>query len=519
MENKRHEVEASTPFSESLIWQLNRDYYTQEGPKAWRDGTVPHHLTSSSGVGKTYAELIFAFLKDLANKGQKEKVYILELGAGHGRLAFHTIKHLERLTKQVGLDLPPYCYVLSDIVEQNLDFFRNHLQFQTYYEQGLLDLAYFDGIASTSIELRYSGDSISPKSLAQPLLVIANYFFDSIPNDLFYIKDKTISTCSITLETDDDPGYMDKATLIKSIETTYQNHPLETPPYEEAILNDILTEYQEMVFDTYIFFPHMGLRCLHNLQQLSQKGLMLISMDKGYHEIHDLENNKEPEMIAHGSLSFWVNYHALGAYCEKQNGKALFPSFSTFYLQLGCLMFLEESETYIETKVAYQRFVNDFGPDDFNGLKKLAYNHISRITLLELIGLLRLSAYDSTFFINVLPRLKQVSRQVTFNERKRLAQTMHQTWDMYFTLHESSDLAFEIGGMLYGFGFYEDALKYFQYSVDEFGEKADIFYNRALCFYHLRKDDLFLQTLKEAKAAFPDYENFKHLDRLDLGAA
>ncbi|MFK7906891.1 MAG: hypothetical protein AB8B69_17290, partial [Chitinophagales bacterium] len=124
MEKKRYEIEGEKPFSESLIWQLNRDYYDQEGVNAWSSGVVPHHLTSNSMVGKTYAELIFGFLKDLASKGQtEEKVYIVELGAGHGRLAFHVLKHLEKLTKQVGLNLPPYCYVLSDIVEDNLAFF------------------------------------------------------------------------------------------------------------------------------------------------------------------------------------------------------------------------------------------------------------------------------------------------------------------------------------------------------------------------------------------------------------
>ncbi|MEM6831354.1 MAG: tetratricopeptide repeat protein, partial [Bacteroidota bacterium] len=62
--------------------------------------------------------MVFAFLKDLANQGQnQETVYLLELGAGHGRFAFHFLKHLDRLMEQKNLDLAPICYVLSDMVE------------------------------------------------------------------------------------------------------------------------------------------------------------------------------------------------------------------------------------------------------------------------------------------------------------------------------------------------------------------------------------------------------------------
>lgn len=519
MVKKKYIIEAEKPFSDSLIWQLNRKFYDGKGIDAWRQDRVPHHLTSNSMVGKTYAELILAFLKDLAAKRQiLEKVYIVELGAGHGRLAFHILTHLQGLIAQEGQKLPPYCYVLTDVVENNLHFFQSHPQFQSYFKQGLLDLAYFDALQSDKVCLRHSGINILPDSLHQPLLVIANYFFDSIPNDLFYFKERKIFACSLALETDKDPVGMDEETLLQEVNLIYHTSPVETPFYEDEILNDILEDYRELVSDTYLFFPHRGLQCLHKLGRLSKQGFMVLSMDKGFHEIHDLENLKEPEMIIHGSISFWVNYHAFGAYCKKHGGTALFPLYSTFYLELACLLFLNDSESYTETPAAYQRFVDDFGPDDFNGLKRFTYKHMVNMSLLDLIGMLRLSAYDSTFFINLLPRLKQVSHQITFNQRKRLAQTMHQTWNRYFTLNEPYDLAFEIGGMLYQLGFYQDALSYFQYSIDLYGHTADVFYNRALCYYQLREDVLFLRTVKEAKASFPAYERFGHLDRLDLAA-
>lgn len=520
MGNTQYKVEAQTPFSESLIWQLNRDYYASKGIEAWRSGEVPHNLTSSSMLGKTYAALILAFLKDIANKGQlQETVYILELGAGHGRLAFHILKHLAQLKEQEAMELPPYCYVLSDIVEEDLLFFQEHPQFKTYFDKKLLDVAYFDALGGKELHLRYAEKTIQSNDLNQPLLVLANYFFDTIPKDLFHIKDQVISACSLALNASIDPKGAAAADLLSQLTLTYSLLAMDTPFYKKSILNEILEEYRNTLSNTYLFFPQKGLQCLQNLQALSTKGMMIISMDKGTHEIHNLDNKKQPELVTHGSFSFLVNFHALGSFCTKQGGVVHFPASSSNAIELGCLLFLPEAESYTETAIAYQKNINDYGPNDFNTLKVFSYKNVANINLDEILGLLRLGAYDSTLFSNFLPRIKQLTQRITFNQRTNLVATMHATWDMYFTLNESKDLAFEIGGLLYQLGLFSPALAYFQYSIDAYGHTADGYYNRALCYYQLRQDKQFREVVKEANALFPNYKQLAHLDKLDLGAA
>lgn len=118
-----HQLESQQPFSQSLIWQLQRDYFHQVGIDAWRSGEVPHYITSNPVVGKTYAELVLALLRDLSVKGQREAtVYLLELGAGHGRLCYHFFKHFEKYYEHSAIVLPPFCYILSDFTESNLEF-------------------------------------------------------------------------------------------------------------------------------------------------------------------------------------------------------------------------------------------------------------------------------------------------------------------------------------------------------------------------------------------------------------
>ena len=510
-------IESNQPFSESHIWQLNRDFYHERGILAWSDNIVPHHMTSNSKVGKTYAELIFGFLKDVATKKESESiVYILEMGAGHGRLAFHILNHLEKLLVNTAAKTAKYCYILSDIVEDNLAFFDNHPQLQDYLQKGLLDTAYFNASESQEIVLRKSKKTINPGALKQPILAIANYFFDSIANDLFYIEDQIISNCSVSIQSKEDPKNTTAEEQIKSMEISYQKEEQSTPFYKNPVLNDLLERYRSLLKKSYLFFPEKAIKCIQNLRNFSQQGLILLTMDKGFHEARDIMNKSEPDIVTHGSFSFWVNYHAFNLYCEHQGGKALFPSFSNFHLEIGCLLFLPESDTYTETHAAYEQFVNDFGPDDFNSIKRMAYFNMAQLKLTELIALYRLSAYDATFFIKLLPRLKQVLKTISFNERKRIAQTFHCIWELYFNINEPLDLAYELGGLFYDLGFYPEALTHFQYSVDSFGTKADIFYNQALCYYQLKEDALFYEVLKTGKVTFPEYLRFSELEQLDI---
>lgn len=511
------EIESEQLFSKSRIWQLNRDFYQSRGVSAFSEGIVPHHLTSNALVGKTYAELIFGFLKDLAFKEKtKEIVYILELGAGHGRLAFHILTHLEKLIQGSDLTLPPFCYVLSDIVEKNLSFFRAHPQFQEFFQKGILDLCYFDALKSQDLDLQYAQKSIHPKDLKQPIVAIANYFFDSIPQELFHIKDGSIARCSVALGSSCNPDGLKTEELIKNLRLTYSQSPLEIPRYENAVINEIFEDYKKLVTETYVFFPENGMQCMENLKSLSSEGLLLLSLDKGFHELRDLENRKQPSFVTHGSFSFWVNYHALGAFCEKQGGKALFPSLSTFHLELGALVFLKDPESYKHSAEAYQKFVDDFGPDDFNSFKHLSYSIIDKLGVKELIALFRLSGYDSTYFIRLFPRLKQLLKSITHEERIRISETMHQVWSRYFSIGEEYDLAYEIGGVFYDMGFYKEALGYFQSSDNLHGHKADTYYNIALTHYQLRQDKLFFETIAIGKKAFPDFALLKELEGLDV---
>lgn len=520
MKQDYRQIEANTPFEESIIWQINRSYYEEAGLSAWSNGVVPHNLTSNASVGKTYAALILGFLKDItAKECSNEVVYIIELGSGHGRLAYHILRQLDKMIALEKMKLPNYCYVLTDIVESNLSFFEQHPQLQGYFDSGRLDVAYFDGVQSQELPLRKKGFIIKHHSLNTPIIAIANYFFDSLPNQLYAIKEGKAHASGLTIDSFELEGEVSNAVLLKNLKTTIH---VSTDAYvneESPFITDLLNEYCSALKESYVLIPRLAMQCIDTLRGLSKQGLMLISMDKGYADIKDLEARPIPEIIRHGSFSLYVNFHALEKYCYSTGGKTIFSSFSDYSMQLGCFLFVNNAEDYTATKEAYEHYINDFGPDDYNGIKKMVYRLVKQLSLRELITVIRLGYYDSTLFLKLLPFVRLQLKTLNNVDRRRLSQTLTKVNQNFFDINETPNVSFEIAGLFYDLAYYQESLDIYNKQIDHFGQTADVYYNKALCYYQLRMDKEFSAIVIEAKKAYPAFDKYVHLDKLDLGAA
>lgn len=508
-----HLIEEHQRFSQSLIWQLQRDYFSQAGIDAWRSGEVPHYITSNPVVGKTYAELVLAFLRDLSLRGQRdETVYLLELGAGHGRLCYHFFKQFEKYYEQSAIELPPFCYVLSDFTEANVTFWRDHPRLQPYLGKGWLDFALFDVEHSSELALQSTGVTLQAQALSQPLIVIANYFLDTIPQDLFLIEDRQIAHGLLSLATESDPAEFDVAELIEALRLEYSYEEASAPIYpDEPVFDEILETYREELERTHLLFPHLGLRCLERLRRLSRQGLLLLSADKGEHHLFNLDHRAAPELATHGSFSLTVNYHAFAQYCNGQGGLALLPRHQQTHLDLGCLIFLAEGSTYRETLDAYERHVSDYGPDDYFSLKKLIEQHFDTLTYRDIMGVVRLSGYDARIFRQMLPRLLELLATISDNERWNLFLAVPRIWDTYYPLGEPEDFAHDLGVLLLALAFFQEAILYFEKSVMIYGKSAETLHQIAVCHCLLGEFSTAIPIVDELLAHEPENEDLQEL--------
>lgn len=474
-------------FSQSILWDIQQQYYGGTGVNIWRWGEVPHYITNNPTIASGYAEIVFAFLCDqrrlAAGAGQNdEPLYVCELGAGAGRFAYIFLKQLTRLCEQAGLPPTSFRYVLTDFTQRNLDFWRTHPRFQPFLESGVLEMALFDIKKSDRLVLQLSGETITAGSLKRPLAVIANYLLDSVPQDLFYIDGQRCDQCLVSLVVDKEPETLTTAELLGRLRYRYDYQPLAEPPYQETYLRRLLAGYRHKLTDAHLLFPAAALRCLQRLKALSREGMLLLSADKGDHRLESFQGLRPPVLVGHtGCFSLSVNFHALNAYCEQGGGVALFPTSRHNSLEISGLLMVGEADGYVETRRAFQRHAQDFTVDDFYTITTHAGEYIADMSLKDILAYLRLGHHDSYQFSRYSPRLKELAPELDREERQAVGDAIDKVWELYFPLGEESDLAYEAGCLLYEMDDYARALTYFERSIEIYGEHAGTLFNMAAC--------------------------------------
>src|SRR5579872_1351507 len=96
--------------SNSPIWQQQADDYCRFGIESWTRKGVPFQITSNPQIACYYAKIAAEILK-------KESVAFLELGGGSGRFAYFFLALLKER---------PIHYILTDLAEKNVSFWKQH---------------------------------------------------------------------------------------------------------------------------------------------------------------------------------------------------------------------------------------------------------------------------------------------------------------------------------------------------------------------------------------------------------
>ena len=61
-------LEDDVPFSHSLLWELQREYFQAAGVTAWSTHTVPLYVTNNPALARAYAAVVAAWLEDAARR-------------------------------------------------------------------------------------------------------------------------------------------------------------------------------------------------------------------------------------------------------------------------------------------------------------------------------------------------------------------------------------------------------------------------------------------------------------------
>lgn len=413
-----HIIARQQRLSQSVIWEIQRAYFLQNGMAAWQKDEVPHDISSNPFMADAYSQLVLSYLKDCHAANQSattgtfplnydQPIYIIELGAGSGRLAHHFLHHFHPRFMDSAVSHLPYKLIMTDFVPEIIEFWQNHEKFQPWVEAGLLDFALFDVQDLRPLTLTISQQTFTPDQIQNPLILLANYFFDSIPQDSFVIEDGQLHENLLTLTSNQpEPDLTDPA-IWQRLRLAYETRPAPLPYYTAASDNDILNGYTNDLPDTSLSFPSLGLDCLRFWQPFGQGRQLLLASDRGYILPDSLVRKDDPMPNLHGSFSLMVNFHAISEFVTRGGGLALYPDHYQDNLQVAAFLLGTIPQDGMETTQAFADTVVQFGPDDFFALREAVESFYNAMSLTQLLGFLRLSCGDTAVFLDLFPALQK----------------------------------------------------------------------------------------------------------------
>lgn len=497
--SKDHVLEKDKPLSESLLWELQLRAYRQFGLSAWTEKGVPSYLTSHPLTAAAYAKIVVGYLKDCLAQSSSLSIkedapfYLFDLGAGSGRFAYLFLRELLPALKQTFRNRIKICYVLTDVVADNLAFCQKHPYFHSWIEEGLLDFAaYIHSQEEASLELLSSKRRLS--TFENPIILIANYFFDTIPQDAFRIEEGKLQEALISLSVQDRRKIdLKDPEIISHLKCSYRYLPI-SKNRMAAFSSDekfLLNSYQKTSDFLTFSIPTGALQVFKTFGKLSKGRMLLLAADQGACTLSQLQEWKDPAISLHGSFSFAVNYHAVALLFALWGGTLFCPAYpdKTFATVAGVLG--GNKGIYTETQAAFDWYLSDFGPKDYKDLVIAVENQGGKPSLEELFLLLKLGRWDPmnlhAFFQWIRNQLPSASE----NDKGRIASAIHEAWERYFPLSPAEgDFILNLGVLLYELGRIKEALVFFLRARDLAGDLPSIRHNISLCEEKLRNPSI-----------------------------
>ncbi|MCR6650231.1 MAG: hypothetical protein NVV73_01440 [Cellvibrionaceae bacterium] len=384
---------AYTKFADSPLWGLQRQHYKNQGLKPWSQGQVPHYVTSNPFIAKAYAEVALGFWRDLKAKGKTgQPLYIIELGAGCGRFAYHFLLHFfEAFDAIRGAD-DKVCYVMTDFAPGTVAQWQHPIadKLKPFVEQGRLDFALFDAEkgdaengdaekddeeADIQLFLQQQKIALTTNSLALPPVVISNYVFSGLRQDLFFLENERIYEGWLALAPKDgEANTEDPDHPFAGLKLDYQKRRITTLPYADSRWNSLIESFAKRLPPCALLFPAYALNAIARLGKLHGGHLLLLSADRSTHELKELARQQEPDIARHGSFSLPVNYHAIASVIQHQGGScwtsAQNDGLAIFAACWQPKKLAQHTQPWRETELATKQAFRTFSPGDFYRIKQ-----------------------------------------------------------------------------------------------------------------------------------------------------
>jgi tetratricopeptide (TPR) repeat protein len=511
-------LERDVPLSHSLIWRRQREFYAQRGLKAWREDRVPEYITNNPFITEIYARIVAEFLGECMVAGGEQNLSaqrplrILELGSGSGKFSYLFLRQLGGLLPGKNIPLNMVRYVMTDCSENIVADWRSNTYLAEFVAGGILEFAVYQA----GEEGGNSGPGLAAGT--GPLVVIANYVFDSLPQDAFIVtsndgaskdgESQIFEALATTTAASSDSGQA--GGTLSTLRLSYKNVELAPNRFPEPAWNAILEQYRKnLPAGATFLFPTQALKTLQELARLGDGRMLVLAADKGFAYEDQLALCQGPPVLEFHSadcFSQMVNLDALGKYFQSTGGGALRPGKHHTGLSLCAFLQGRPGDTFPTTESVYRESQTAFGPDDLFTLLAWLNAHMEEMSVAQILAALRLTRWDTTAFLRFFPILARQLRNVAA-ERVDLRDAVMKVWVNRYPVTASDNvLAFDCGVVLLELRFFDEAAAMFKESQKMLGPSAATSYNLGLCAHGLGRRAESLAFMVEACNLDPNFE-------------
>ena len=511
-------LETDVPLSQSLIWRLQRDFYAQRGIKAWTEDMVPSYITNNPFIAEIYAQIVAGFISDCMQQAQRaplsleNPLRILELGAGTGKFSCLFLRKVTALlqARKIAPQIVRYC--MSDCSESLLADWRANRHLAEFVESGILEFQLHRAEDSLSMP-QGSNPAEMAKPAKGPLVVFANYVFDSLPQDAFIVADGQLSESLLTTtRATQAPGSREGDALpqLSSLQLAFKNVPVPPDRYADKSWNATLEHYRTRLPAATVLFPSAALDTLQQLSASTDGRMLLLAADKGFlHEADLTLLQGPPQLEFHASgncFSQLVNFDAIARHFYAIGGDALLPQKHFSSLSICAFLAHAPDDIFPSTRAAYEQTQSTFGPDDLFALMSWLKAHLEEVSIVQALALLRLTRWDTTALLRLFPAISRQLRAVAA-ERNDLRQAVLNTWANRYPISSAENaLAFNCGVILLELRFFAEAEALFKESELLLGRSAATSYNLGLCALGLGRSTDALAYMVDACNLDPTFE-------------
>jgi hypothetical protein len=430
---------SNVPFSRSAAWTDQITFFQELGIEAWHR-RVPYQVTNHLAIASSYAHILWAFMRECRRRegAGEQPFHLVELGAGSGRFGFYLLKQLTDLAHELPEPGLRFRYLMTDMAPANIGFLRQHPALRDFVAEGVLDFACFNPLESNSLPLRHSdAPGSTAERPANPVIFLGNYFFDSLPVDLFRIGERNLEVAMV------DPDAriagsdsMNKSATLREHGVAPHYQPVRLPYYDEPEIDAVLRATARTRGGGYIAFPIAGLRCLKRLHEVAAGRLLMVTSDKGALPDNEAALPSEPRASVHGgAVSFSVDFPVLARYVERLGGCSLGQASQ----QNLCTVVLNTAADWQDlpaTRAAAHRFLDLYGHYHLYSLFALLRDQQDALELSapQLLSFFSLVQWDPRMVVQLWPAIRRALRPGTELQRSEFARGLERSAGYHYHL-------------------------------------------------------------------------------------